>query len=35
MLNWLAGLWRKLNGWLHKDTATQAYHRSNLHGRHR
>ncbi len=42
MLTWLNGLWRKLtglsrkfSGWLHKETATHTYHRSNLHGRHR
>jgi hypothetical protein len=36
MLNWLAGLWRKIDGWLHRSTvASDTYRRSNLHGRHR
>ncbi len=32
MLNWLVALWRRMWG---EKPATQIYHRSNLHGRHR
>lgn len=35
MMHWFANLWRKLTGWLHRDAASHAYYRSNLHGRHR
>jgi hypothetical protein len=35
MLNWLSGLWRRMNRWLHKEQMPQIYHRSNLHGRRR
>jgi hypothetical protein len=35
MLNWLLGLWRKINGWAHPRPARTPYYPSNLHGRHR
>jgi len=35
MLNWLVGLWNKIERWMHRGKPSPSYHRSNLHGRHR
>ena len=41
MLKWLAGLWHRIDGWMHRRASSNVrefpapYHRSNLHGRHR
>lgn len=36
MLQWLVGLWRRLQKWmLAEKEPPHSYHRSNLHGRHR
>jgi hypothetical protein len=35
MCNWLASLWHKIEGWLHRRPLQNTYYRSNLHGRHR
>jgi hypothetical protein len=40
MLHWLVGLWHRLQNqverWMHAEKQSpHAYHRSNLHGRHR
>ena len=35
MWNLLAGLWRKIDRWLHRDRLPINHYRSNLHGRHR
>ena len=35
MLNWLARLWHKIDGWLRPRPLPNPYHRSNLHARHR
>jgi hypothetical protein len=35
MLNWLAGLWRRIIRWVYGEKLPPAYHRSNVHGRRR
>jgi hypothetical protein len=36
MLHWLVGLWHRMERWMHAEKQSpHAYHRSNLHGRHR
>jgi hypothetical protein len=33
MLNWLLGLWNRIDRWIQRDKLQRSYHRSNLHGR--
>jgi len=37
MFRWLAGLWHRIDGWMHRRArqSSRLYYRSNLHGRHR
>ena len=38
MLKWLARMWHRVDGWMRRRTSSPlppAYHRANLHGRHR
>jgi hypothetical protein len=36
MLNWLVSLWYRVEGWWHpRQTVTNSYRPSNLHGRYR
>ena len=36
MFAWLVSLWQRMEKWMHGEKQSpHAYHRSNLHGRHR
>jgi hypothetical protein len=38
MLKWFVRFWRRIDGWMRRRTSPpslHAYHRANLHGRHR
>jgi len=35
MVNWLVGLWHRVDRWIRGEKVAQTYRRSNLHGRHR